>query len=241
MPFLPIYAWVGLWTGLFVVLRRHDASCLMRYFTRFTDEIFAALISLIFIYEALTALVARVHRAGCRSRRRRCCRCCWLWARSTSPCQSVAVSRAAATCGAGCASSWPTSARPSPWSAMTPGGRLAPRGGFGTEATRAGRRSAPPRAGTGWSTRSRRRRGCGWPPLGPAVLVTVLVFLDQNITARLVDRAAITTSARGRAITWTWPWWAVWSACVRCSACPGWWPPRSVRSTTCAAWRPSRR
>ena len=34
-----------------------DASCLMRYFTRFTDEIFAGLISLIFIYEAVKALV----------------------------------------------------------------------------------------------------------------------------------------------------------------------------------------
>jgi len=58
IPFLPTYAWVGLWTALLLlVLAATDASCLMRYFTRFTDEIFAALISIIFIYEAIKALV----------------------------------------------------------------------------------------------------------------------------------------------------------------------------------------
>ena len=55
--FLETRAWVGLWTGLvLVVLAATDASCLMRYFTRFTDEIFAALISIIFIYAAVEAL-----------------------------------------------------------------------------------------------------------------------------------------------------------------------------------------
>lgn len=57
IPFLPTYAWVGLWTAAIVVLLAlTDASALMRYFTRFTDEIFAGLISLIFIYEAIKAL-----------------------------------------------------------------------------------------------------------------------------------------------------------------------------------------
>ncbi len=54
IPFLPTYAWVGIWTaGFTILLAITDASALMRYFTRFTDEIFAALISVIFIYEAL--------------------------------------------------------------------------------------------------------------------------------------------------------------------------------------------
>ena len=58
VPFLPVYAWVGLWTMLFLlVLAITDAGCLMRYFTRFTDEIFSALISLIFIYQALRSLL----------------------------------------------------------------------------------------------------------------------------------------------------------------------------------------
>jgi len=55
LPFLPALAWVGLWTSLIlIVLAAVEASRLIRWFTRFTDEIFAALISLIFIYEALT-------------------------------------------------------------------------------------------------------------------------------------------------------------------------------------------
>lgn len=54
IPFLPVYAWVGVWSGLLlIVCAVTDASALMRYFSRFTDEIFAALISVIFIYEAL--------------------------------------------------------------------------------------------------------------------------------------------------------------------------------------------
>jgi mannitol/fructose-specific phosphotransferase system IIA component (Ntr-type) len=55
--FLESRAWVGLWTGAFLVLLAvTDASCLVRYFTRFTDEIFAALISIIFVYAAVEAL-----------------------------------------------------------------------------------------------------------------------------------------------------------------------------------------
>jgi mannitol/fructose-specific phosphotransferase system IIA component (Ntr-type) len=58
IPFLPSYAWVGLWSaGFLLILAVTDASCLMRYFTRFTDEIFSALISIIFIYEAIKSLV----------------------------------------------------------------------------------------------------------------------------------------------------------------------------------------
>lgn len=58
IEFLPTYAWVGLWSALFlVILSVTDASCWMRFFTRFTDEIFAALISIIFIYEAIEKLV----------------------------------------------------------------------------------------------------------------------------------------------------------------------------------------
>jgi hypothetical protein len=59
LPFLPVYAWVGLWSGLFMVLLAvFDASALMRYFTRFTDEIFAALVAVIFIFEAGKSMLA---------------------------------------------------------------------------------------------------------------------------------------------------------------------------------------
>lgn len=58
IAFLPVYAWVGFWTASFTLaMALTDASCLMRYFTRFTDEIFAALISIIFIYEAVMNLI----------------------------------------------------------------------------------------------------------------------------------------------------------------------------------------
>lgn len=53
LPFLATYAWVGIWSGvILLILAVTDASALMKYFTRFTDEIFAALISVIFIVEA---------------------------------------------------------------------------------------------------------------------------------------------------------------------------------------------
>ncbi|MDA1016400.1 MAG: PTS sugar transporter subunit IIA [Planctomycetota bacterium] len=62
--FLPAYAWVGFWTALMLVgLAATDASCLMRHFTRFTDEIFSALMALIFIYEALRAIIAIFRRS----------------------------------------------------------------------------------------------------------------------------------------------------------------------------------
>ncbi len=57
LPFLETRAWVGLWTALLLfILAATDASCLLRYFTRFTDEIFAMLIAMIFIFAAVEAL-----------------------------------------------------------------------------------------------------------------------------------------------------------------------------------------
>jgi mannitol/fructose-specific phosphotransferase system IIA component (Ntr-type) len=58
IPFLPTYAWIGIWTSLIlIILAVTEASCLMKYFTRFTAEIFSALISLIFIYEAIRSIM----------------------------------------------------------------------------------------------------------------------------------------------------------------------------------------
>jgi mannitol/fructose-specific phosphotransferase system IIA component (Ntr-type) len=59
IDFLPTYAWVGIWSSIMLlIITVFDGSFLMRYFTRFTDEIFAALISIIFIVEAIYSLVA---------------------------------------------------------------------------------------------------------------------------------------------------------------------------------------
>lgn len=58
IPFLPMYQWIGFWTAIILLLlAAFDASYLMRYFTRFSDDIFSALMSLMFIYEAVKALV----------------------------------------------------------------------------------------------------------------------------------------------------------------------------------------
>ena len=58
VPYLPTLACVGLWTMVFlIVLAFIDACSWIRFFTRFTDETFAGLISLIFIYEAVNKLL----------------------------------------------------------------------------------------------------------------------------------------------------------------------------------------
>lgn len=57
LPFFPVYAWVGLWTsGFFTLLGLGGSSQLIRYCTRFTDEIFNALLSVTFISEAVNSL-----------------------------------------------------------------------------------------------------------------------------------------------------------------------------------------
>lgn len=58
IDFLPTYAWVGVWSGvLLIICAVTDLSYLMKYFTRFTDEIFAALVAVIFIVEAVKEVI----------------------------------------------------------------------------------------------------------------------------------------------------------------------------------------
>jgi hypothetical protein len=57
MAFLPIYTWVGLWTCFFMVtMGVRGYSKYIRYCTRFTDEVFNGLLSFNFIYEAYSSL-----------------------------------------------------------------------------------------------------------------------------------------------------------------------------------------
>lgn len=52
LPFLPVYAWVGLWTSAFLsTLALVGASNLIEFATQFTDDVFNALLSVNFIYE----------------------------------------------------------------------------------------------------------------------------------------------------------------------------------------------
>ncbi|XP_062394501.1 sodium bicarbonate cotransporter 3 isoform X2 [Sardina pilchardus] len=58
LSYLPLRTSIGLWTAfLCLLLVATDASSLVCYITRFTEEAFAALICIIFIYEALEKLV----------------------------------------------------------------------------------------------------------------------------------------------------------------------------------------
>lgn len=57
LDYLAFRFWIGVWTTILcLVLVATDASALVRYFTRFTEETFSVLISVIFIYEALKKL-----------------------------------------------------------------------------------------------------------------------------------------------------------------------------------------
>uniref|UniRef100_UPI00358F38FE electroneutral sodium bicarbonate exchanger 1-like n=1 Tax=Myxine glutinosa TaxID=7769 RepID=UPI00358F38FE len=58
VSYLSLRACIGLWTAFYcIILVATDASSLVCYITRFTEEAFASLICLIFIYEALEKLV----------------------------------------------------------------------------------------------------------------------------------------------------------------------------------------
>ncbi|KAI5626600.1 sodium-driven chloride bicarbonate exchanger isoform X5 [Silurus asotus] len=58
LSYLSLRVCIGLWTSFFcLVLVATDASSLVCYITRFTEEAFASLICIIFIYEALEKLV----------------------------------------------------------------------------------------------------------------------------------------------------------------------------------------
>ncbi|XP_001504237.3 anion exchange protein 4 [Equus caballus] len=59
LDYLPFRLWVGIWVAIFcLALVATEASVLVRYFTRFTEEGFCALISLIFIYDAVGKMLS---------------------------------------------------------------------------------------------------------------------------------------------------------------------------------------
>lgn len=61
--FLPVRLYVGLWMGIIaLVVSAFEGSVLVRLFTRFTQEIFSALITLIYIVEALMKLFSVYQR-----------------------------------------------------------------------------------------------------------------------------------------------------------------------------------
>ncbi|XP_077376782.1 solute carrier family 4 member 4a isoform X6 [Festucalex cinctus] len=60
--YLEFRLWIGLWSAFMcLVLVATDASYLVKYFTRFTEEGFSALISFIFIYDAFKKMIKLAH------------------------------------------------------------------------------------------------------------------------------------------------------------------------------------
>jgi len=188
LPFLSTYAWVGFWTALLLlILAVTDASCLMRYFTRFTDEIFSALMALIFIYEALRAIVATFQTSfaetthhdgaffslmlafgtfyvGMTLSRFRRSKYLLSWMREFLADFGPTLALVAMTLLAWVLRSEVTvDTLQAPGSLQTSTGRAWLVDPFETPV---------------WAR---------WMALGPALLATVLVYLTQNITARLVN------------------------------------------------------
>jgi len=66
--YLTLRLWIGIWSALFcIIIVAVDGSAIVRYFTRFTEEAFAALVGLIFIVESLKKIfkmskVYKVHK-----------------------------------------------------------------------------------------------------------------------------------------------------------------------------------
>ncbi|XP_077945016.1 electrogenic sodium bicarbonate cotransporter 1 isoform X3 [Gasterosteus aculeatus] len=62
LDYLEFRLWISLWSAVFcLVLVATDASFLVQYFTRFTEEGFSALISFIFIYDAFKKMLKLSH------------------------------------------------------------------------------------------------------------------------------------------------------------------------------------
>lgn len=61
--FLVVRSWVGIWTAVvLMILVAIDASVMVSFITRFTEEAFATMISIIFLIKAIEELLEISHR-----------------------------------------------------------------------------------------------------------------------------------------------------------------------------------
>jgi len=188
LPFLPLYAWTGLWTsGILLVSSLTSASNLVKYLTRFTDEIFSLLISCIFVVEAvsdvgrtflsstftkaLLTLTCAVTTYSLATTIKRLRRSVFFTKRIRTT-----ISNFAPTIGV------VTGALIARWARVSHGSQLA---GLPTLTmpevfgTTSGRPWLVPLLDLPVWAR--------WASFFPALMATVLLFLDQNITVRLVN------------------------------------------------------
>jgi hypothetical protein len=65
IPFLPLYSWTGLWTSLFLALMSvFNFADLIDYCTGFTDDCFNALLSTNFVFQAVSSLLRNFTAPG---------------------------------------------------------------------------------------------------------------------------------------------------------------------------------
>jgi hypothetical protein len=191
LPFLPLYAWTGLWTsGMLFVSSLTSASNLVKYLTRFTDEIFSVLISAIFLFEAVSD-VSRTFSSPTSTAAK---------ALLTLTCATVTFGTSIVLKGLNKSSFGFTKLIRNNLSNFAPAigvtvGSLVARAArlkYGSEVAGLAALSLPAKfvttTGRPWlvplmdlPTWAR------WGACLPALLATVLLFLDQNITARLVN------------------------------------------------------
>uniref|UniRef100_F6YLM7 Anion exchange protein 4 n=1 Tax=Callithrix jacchus TaxID=9483 RepID=F6YLM7_CALJA len=190
LDYLPFRLWVGIWVATFcLVLVATEASVLVRYFTRFTEEGFCALISLIFIYDAVGKMLNLTH---------------------TYPIQKPGSS------AYGCLCQYPgPGGNESQWTRTRPKDRddilsMVRRGlsdfssvlaillgcgldaflGLATPKLMVPREFKPTLPGRGWLVSPFGANHWWWSVAAalPALLLSILIFMDQQITAVILNR-----------------------------------------------------
>lgn len=197
LPFLPLYAWTGLWTsGIMFVASLTSASNLVKYMTRFTDEIFSVLISCIFVVEAVSNICKAFGNSFTKGLLSFTCALAAFSITTTlkglrksvyfNKTVRNTVSNFAPTIGVVSAS---LIAR---WAVLTKGTAVAGLPSLSLPSV-FGTTNGRPWLVPIWELPVWAR----WASFIPALMTTVLLFLDQNITVRLVNGPKYKTS-KGR-------------------------------------------
>lgn len=190
LPFLPLYAWTGLWTsGMLLTCALTSASHVVQYLTRFTDEIFSTLISAIFLLEAIMNITASFTSPVSTP----------IKALLTLTCATVTFGSAKFLKGLTATKYFSKRLRTN-LSNFAPAigvllGSLVARAarihwGVGLGALQLPATALSTTSGRPWLIPLFNNALPSWAIWGaslPALLCTVLLFLDQNITARLVN------------------------------------------------------
>uniref|UniRef100_A0A7S1UPF3 Bicarbonate transporter-like transmembrane domain-containing protein n=1 Tax=Grammatophora oceanica TaxID=210454 RepID=A0A7S1UPF3_9STRA len=190
LPFLPLYAWTGIWTSGMLLTAALTSTCnIVQYLTRFTDEIFSVLISSIFLFEAITD-VAKTFTSPASVATK---------ALLTLVCSMVTFGSALTLKGLKTSTYFTKSLRNNlsnfaPAIGVTLGSLVAraARLKYGVAAAALPVLKLPTQFATTtgrpwWIPLLDLPTWARWGAAVPALLATVLLFLDQNITARLVN------------------------------------------------------